>query len=224
MHVGVYLLLHVVILVVHLYLAHSGTVLLVDFLGTLTDEHLALLETGAVVVADDVGELCLLDIGLYAEQVVETLVALGGLRGLVGGQHGCELSGHPVGIDHLALGIARMHTHALETHFGTCGIEVFILQLAQVATVDSVGPLATEFLHIEVMGAHTYLLVRVEAHTYVAMLYLIVVAQEAHGLHNLGYAGFVVGAQQRGAVGHNEVLTLMGREFGKLGRRGDDAR
>ena len=66
------------------------------------------------MVAYDVGEGRVLDVRLYAQEVIEAFVALGLLRGLAGGEHGCELGSQAVGVDHLALGIARMHANTLD--------------------------------------------------------------------------------------------------------------
>ena len=73
------------------------------------------------------------------------------------------------------------------------------------------------------MGSNAYLLVGIEAHTYVAMLYLVVVAQVAHSIDKLRYASLIVGSEQRVSVGDDEVLADMGVEFRELRRRGDDA-
>ena len=73
------------------------------------------------------------------------------------------------------------------------------------------------------MGAPTDFLVGIEPHTNVSVLDFVMVAQIAHGLDNLRNAGFVVRAQQCGAVGHDQVFTHMLLQFGKLLHRRHDA-
>ena len=68
------------------------------------------------------------------------------------------------------LGIARMHVAALERNFGRSGVEVLKLQFAYLTTVHRVSPVATELLHIELMGTEAYFLVRIEADAYLSML------------------------------------------------------
>ncbi len=46
---------------------------------------------------------------------------------------------------------------------GTSGIEVLVFQVAQVAAVNGVSPVAGKLVYIEVMSTHTDLLVRVES-------------------------------------------------------------
>ena len=83
-------------------------------------------------------------------------------------------------------------------------------------------PLAAELLDVEVVGAHAYLLVGVEGDAYLAVLDVGVLLQVDHGLYDLGDAGLVVGAEQRVAVGDDEVFAHVLQEFGKfLGRHGD---
>ena len=48
------------------------------------------------------------------------------------------------------------------------------------------------------------------------MLNLGVVAEIAHGLNNLCYASFVVGAEEGGAISDNKVLTLVLKQFWKF--------
>ena len=47
------------------------------------------------------------------------------------------------------------------------------------------------------------------------MLNLVVVAEETHSLDNLGDAGLVVGTEESGAVGDDEILSNMVEQFGE---------
>ena len=145
--------------------------------------------------------------------MVEALVALGAFGNVGLGDVAVELAGQPRGIDHLTLGVTRVYTDALNGDLSGCGIEVLIFQVADVAAVHGVSPVAAELLHIEVVGTHANLLVGVEGDADVAMLDFVVVAQVAHGLHNLGNTGLVVGAEQCGAVGDDEVFALVSQQF-----------
>ena len=222
-HLGVNLLLHVVVLVAQLAADRSLAVALIHLHDGVLYQALALLEAVAVVVADDVRQRGVLHVRLQARQVEESLVALSGLRRLVLGQQSHELGCQQAGVHHLALGIARMHADTFNINLGRGGIEVLELQLAHVATVHGVGPLATEALHVEMVGTHAYLLVGVEGYAYVAVGNLLVLLQIDHGLHNLGYAGLVVSTQQRRAVGHDEVFAHVVQQLGKLAWRRDNA-
>ena len=218
MHVGVYLLLHVVVLVLQLCRHRSVAVLVVHAPHAVLDEVLAVLKTLAVVVAYDVMERSVLYVCLYAQKVVEALISLCGLRSLVLRQHRRELRRQPVGVHHLVLRIARVHAYALYVYLSRRGVEVLILQVSEVSAVHGVCPFASEFLHIEVVGAHSDFLIRVESHTDVTVLYLVMVAQPAHGLHYLGYSRLVVSPQQGVAVGHDDVLALMLKQFREFSR------
>ena len=117
-----------------------------------------------------------------------------------------------------------MHANAFDSDFGGSRIEVFILQVANVASIHGVRPLAPELLHIEMMCAHTDLLIRIEAHTNVAVLNLRMVAEIAHCLHDLSHTRLVVSPEQRGAVSHNQVFALVLQQLREFLWRGDDAR
>ena len=79
MHVGVYLFLHVVVLVAQLNLDRALAVLLVHTGSDRLDEVLAVFKLLAVVVADDVAQLGFLAVAVDAQQMVEALVAVGSL-------------------------------------------------------------------------------------------------------------------------------------------------
>ncbi len=215
-HLRVNLLLHVVVLV--LYLCHHGAlaVLLTHPGSTLLHEVLAVLKLVAVVVADDIAESGVLGVCLDACEMIESLIALSGLRTLVGRQHGGKLRCQHTGINHLALGISGMHAHALDSDFRPGGIEVLKFQLAHVAAVHGVSPLAAKLLNVEVMCAHANLLVRIEGYAYVTVLHLLMVAQPAHRLYYLGNASLVVGTEKCLSVGHYQVLAHMVKQFGKF--------
>ena len=126
----------------------------------------------------------------------EAFVALGGLGRLVCGHHAGKLGGYACGIDHLVLGISGVDAEALDVYLCRGGVEVLVLQFAEVAAVDGVGEVAPEAPDVKIACAETYLLVGIECHAYGAVGYVGIVAEVAHGLHNLCYAGLVVGTEQ----------------------------
>ena len=103
MHIGVYLFLHVVVLVAQLNLDRALAILLVHTGSDRLDEVLAVFKLLAVVVADDVAQLGFLAVAVNAQQMVEALVAVGGLGDVGLGNEGVELASQTTGVDHLAL-------------------------------------------------------------------------------------------------------------------------
>ena len=102
-----------------------------------------------------------------------------------------------------------MHAHALDEHLGARSVEVLVFQVAQVAAVYGVRPVAAKLLHVEMMSTHTDFLVRVEAHADIAVLDFLVVAQVAHRLNDFCDARLVVSSEQGGSVGNDDVLALV---------------
>ena len=224
MHVRVNLLLHVVILVVDFGSNRSFAILLVHLLHTLLDEVLAVFKLFAVVVADDIAELGFLATALNTEQVIESLVTLCLLRSLGLRYHILELYSQAACIHHLALGVTSMYAYSLDMNLGSSGIEVLVFQVAQVATVNGVSPVAPKLLYIEVMGTHTDFLIRIEAHTDVAMLDFLMVAEVAHGLYDFSDTCLVICTEQGSTVCHDDVLTLVSLELREFLDAADDSR
>ena len=94
-------------------------------------------------------------------------------------------------------------------HDRCCGIEVFVLQFSQCAAVYGVSELSPEALDIKAVCASADLFVRRKSHGDAAMLYFRMGDQVFHGGKDLCYARLVVGAQQRGAVGDDQVLAYV---------------
>ena len=155
--------------------------------------------------------------------MVEAFVAFCLLRCVGGRNHLGKLYSQARSVYHLALGITSVHTYALDVHLGTRSVEVLVLQLTEVAAVDSVSPLAAELLDVEVVGTHSDFFVGVETDANVAVLHFVVVAQPAHCLHNLSDTGLVVSAEQSGSVGNDDILADVCLQLRELCRRADDA-
>ncbi len=156
--------------------------------------------------------------------MVEAFVVLGVLGGLPARQHDDELVGDAHGVDHLVLGIAGVHVAAGEGDTGHCGVEVLELELAYLAAVHGVGEVAAEALHVEFVCAQTDFLVGIEAHADVAVLDFGMMDEIVHGRYDFGDACLVIGAEECVAVGDDDVLALVARQFGEVGRREGDAR
>ena len=175
------------------------------------------------MVADDEGKGSVLHVSLDVKEMVEALIFGSVFRCLVSGEFGSEHSGNLCGVYHFSLGIARMHADALDVDFGSGGVEVFIFQLAEFASVHGVSPLTAELLHVEGFGTESDFFVGIEADAHLAVFDFGVFEEISHGLHDFGDAGFVIGTEEGGAIGDDEVFSDVGFEFGELLRRGDDA-
>ena len=150
--------------------------------------------------------------------MIESLVAFGSLGALIGRQHRSQFHSQQVGIHHLILGIAWVHAYTFYIYTRAGSIKVLKLQLAHVATIHRVAPFATELLHVKVVRTHANLLVGVKSHAYVAVLYLLMVAQVAHRLYYLGNARLIVGTKQSGTIRYNQVLACVLQQLGELFR------
>ena len=109
-----------------------------------------------------------------------------------------------------------MHAHAFQPHLGGSRVEILKLQITQVTAIHGISPLAAKTLHVKMMGTSPYLLIRIESHAYITMLYLVMVSQIAHGLHDFRHASLVIGSQQGSAICHYDILALVEFQFGEL--------
>ena len=89
--------------------------------------------------------------------------------------------------------------------------------MAGAFAVHRVGELGAELFQVDLVDAAADLLVRREQDLDRAVLDLRVLDQELRGIHDLGEAGLVVGAEQRGAVGGDDVVADLVGECGMLG-------
>lgn len=115
-----------------------------------------------------------------------------------------------------------MDVAAYEGDFGHGGVEVLVLELADLASVHGVGPVGGESLDVELVGTESDLFVGVECHAYVAVGNLGMIDQIVDCGYDFGDAGFVVGSEQCGSVGHDQILSAIARQLGKfIGRECD---
>ena len=127
MHDGLHLLAHIIILVVERHLHHAFAVFAGEQVGHLLDVSLARLKLLAVVVSDDVGQGGVLHATFHAEQMIETFVLNGVLGGLALGKESGKLGSHAGGVNHLVLGIARVHADTRDFYAGRGSVEVLKL-------------------------------------------------------------------------------------------------
>ena len=148
--------------------------------------------------------------------MVEALVARCVLRALLHRKEGVELHTDEGCILHLALGSAWVHVASLDTDCGSCCIEVLILEFADLATIEGVGVLCTEFLHIELHYSSSDLLVRSETDLDVSVLELRVLHDVLGSVHNLSYTCFVICSKKSCSVCSDESLALVLGHFREL--------
>ena len=171
------------------------------------------------MVADNVVQRGLRHIAGHGVEVKEALIAVGLFRHLVRREHGVERHGHGGGVDHHVLGAAGVDAHAAERHIAGGGVEVLVLDLAQRAAVHGVAVVAGQLRHVQTVHAAADLLVGGEHHPHLAVGAAV---QQLHGGHDLGDAGLVIGAQQGGAAGDDQLLTGVGGQAGAQGLRQGD--
>ena len=152
----------------------------------------------------------------------KALLALGGLRRA--GVFGQAIDDGGRDLDrvlHLALGKAGMGGDALDGDGGAIGRERLVLDMARGLAVDRVGEIGAEFLEVDLVDAAADLLVGREQDLDGAVLDLGIADQELRRVHDLGKPGLVVGAEQRGAVGGDDVVADLVGKRGMLGGTDD---
>ena len=153
-------------------------------------------------------QLGTLHLALHAQQMEEALIALRQLRALSHGEQALEFHGDQLGIHHLPLGRAGVDVQPMDDHLRTGGVKVLIFDLPHGAAVGGVGKVRTEALHVEPVSTPADLFVRGKADLQCGV-------PTVHGeqllrrRHDLRHARLVVRAQQRRAVGDDQVLALM---------------
>lgn len=86
------------------------------------------------------------------------------------------------------------------------GVEVFILQLSQFAAVHCIGKSARRTLQVEALGSTADLLIWGKGDAELAVSRRVLLAEGLHQCHDLRHAGFVVRAEQGGAIRDDEGL------------------
>ena len=206
-------LLHVVVAVIDLSLGRAVAVNFVDARGAVGEESLFLLKALAVVVADDVAQRRLGHAAAHLGQVEKALVAVGLLRHFVLRQHRVEGHRRGRGVDHDIFGAAGVDADAVHRQNGGGGVEVFKFDLTERAAVHGIAVVAAELLHVETVDTVADLLVGREDDAHLAVLDVFLDHRLDRG-HDLGDAGLVVRAEQRRAVGDDELFAHMAFKAG----------
>ena len=142
-----------------------------------------------------------------ADRMQEALLAFGGFRRAgIFRQPVDDGGGDLDRVLHLAFGKTGMGADALDGDGGAVGGKRLVLDIAGGFAVHRVGEIGAEFFQIDLVDAAADLLVGREQDLDGAVLDLRVVDQEFCRIHDLGETGLVVGAQQRGAVGGDDVV------------------
>ena len=171
------------------------------------------------MVADNVSQLRLLHRALKADKVIESLIVLGVFRSFPPRQHDAELVGDADRVYHFVLGIAWMHVASLERNLSRRCVEILKLKLAYRSAVHRVSPVGAETLHVKLVRAQTDFLIGIERDADVTVLDFRMSLQIFHSSDNLSDTRLVVGSEQRLAVGHDKVLTLVFAKLREIGRR-----
>ncbi len=137
-------------------------------------------------------------------------------------QQPVELHRQQHGVDHLVFGCTGMDVSSFEMYSSQCCIKVFKLQFSDFATIHGISKISIEFFHIKMIGASSDLFIGCKGHTNGSMLYFRVLFQPLQRRYDLGNSGFIVGSQQGGSVGGDDVLTFVVRQFREIDRGKDN--
>ena len=220
-HLGMPLdhLAHVPVLLLLAHVDRRARLALAHLIREPPDQRQVLLDLAEVVVADDQLDHRLLGAARDARRVDEPLSLLGRLgRERVARQRRDEVRRELDRVHELALGGAGMRRAAADRDEDLPGVERLGLDLAELGAVQRVGVPGAEALEVEVVRAARDLLVHREADAERGMLDVRIPLQVGDGRHDLGHARLVVRAEQRRAVGGDDVVAdLLGEQRQLLG-------
>src|SRR5690606_10849134 len=214
---------HVVILVPDADLNAAFTVPGPKFVRDGGKRRLARLESAAVEVADDEAEFGLVHAAFQGYGMIEALVSFGLFRRLALRQLRQESGGHAQRVDHFSFRRAGMDVRAKERDPGFGGVERLELQLAEGPAVHRVGERGAEGGRVEAVRAPADFLVGREGDAHLAAFDFRMAQQIVHGGHDFGDAGFVVGAEQGGAVRGDQRVAGVAGQLRDLAGGQDDA-
>ena len=222
-HDGFHLFAHIIIGVVELKGDGFVAIFEIHALYQSAEHGFARFEALSVVVADDEIERGALHRSRKAGEVEETFVASGGFGDFCGGHLLHQLGSEASGVHHLVFGETGVDANAGDVDARGGCIEVFELEFADFAAVHGVSPFTAEAFDIELVSAAPDFLVGVEGHAHTTVLHFGVLHEVGHGADDFGNARFVVGAQQRVAVGNNNILADVAEQLGEFLDGGDNA-
>ena len=129
-----------------------------------------------------------------------------------------EAGGQGLAVDHDALGGSGVDVIASHMHDSRGGVEVFILQLAELTAIHGVGPLGAEAIQRKTVGAATDLFIRREPQVNITMRYFWMGQQMGRRRDDFADPGLVIGTEQGGAIGGDEILSQILAQRGEFDR------
>ena len=130
-----------------------------------------------------------------------------------------DLGGQMEGVDQDVLSLTRMSRHALDGHRGLVRRECLVDDLAELGAVQCVGDVGPQITRQIGVHAAADLLVRRETDPDRAVGEVRVLQQMTSHDHDDGDAGLVVGTEQGGPAGGDDVLAALRCQIGELIRR-----
>ena len=109
-----------------------------------------------------------------------------------------------------------MDVQTVEHHLSAGGIEILVFHLSDGTAVGGIGIVGAKALHVEPVGSPADFFIRGESDLHRGMSAALD-DQALRSGHDFRNAGFVVGAQQRGAIGDNEMLAVVLFQRGIVG-------
>ena len=145
----------------------------------------------------------------------KALLAFGGLRRATVLRQAVDDGGGDLDrVLHLALGKTGMGADAFDGDGGAVGREGLVLDIPRGFAVDRIGKVGAELFQVGLVDAAADLFIGREQDLDGAVLDLRIADQELRGIHDFGEAGLVVGAEQGGAIGGDDVVADL------IGQRG----
>ena len=146
----------------------------------------------------------------------EAFIAACVLRTLIYREEGVELHSDEDGVLHLALSCTRVYVASLDTDCGSGCIEILIFKLADLASVEGVGILGSEFRNVELHDSAADLLVRCESDLDLSVLEFRMLHDVLYCVHDLSDTGLVVRSEEGSSVCGDKRLALVKLELREL--------
>ncbi len=198
---------HIIILIVHDELHRAFAVPVIEYLRRHRHLFLAMLEQRTAVVADNILHLRLLHGSLHGKEMEKAFPALRAGRHFGARQEAVEFHGRQHRIDHDILRRTRMYIDTSYGDLGTGRVEILVYDLSLGIAVYRVGKIRTECLQVKMIGAVSDFLIRCKGDADPAMRYVLL-QNLLRRCEDLRDAGFVIRAEHRGAVCHNQRSAL----------------
>ena len=112
------------------------------------------------MIPDNIVKVTFLHVTGHFRQMEESLISFCGFRPLMDGQQALELHGQILRIHHGIFRRARMDVPSGESHLGTGGVEILVLDLPYRAAVCGIGVVRAEPGHVKAVRAPADFLIR----------------------------------------------------------------